>query len=97
MAEVARSIYFYKVEMHAGEWSRKEVLEELDGLTGDDRLLDLGSDDYAWAKVDHIPNTSEAGRLRFFRDRRANLPGMSAGPQSPRNAGSSHPIPSSHS
>jgi hypothetical protein len=79
MAEVARSIYFYKVEMLKGEWHRKEVLEELDALTGDDRLLDLGGDDYAWAKVDRIPNTSEAGRLRFFRDRRANLPGMSDG------------------
>jgi hypothetical protein len=79
MAEVARSIYFYKVEMLKGEWHRKKVLEELDALTGDDRLLELGSDDYAWAKVDHIPSTSEAGRLRFFRDRRANLPGMSEG------------------
>jgi hypothetical protein len=79
MAEVAHSIYFYKVEMHAGEWSRREVLEDLDGLNGDNRLLDLGSDDYAWAKVDHIPRTSESGRLRFFRDRRANLPGMSEG------------------
>jgi len=79
MAEVARSIYFYKVEMHDGEWSRREVLVGLDGLSGDDRLLGLGGDDYAWAKVDHIPNTSESGRLRFFRDRRANLPGMSEG------------------
>jgi hypothetical protein len=79
MAEVARSIYFYKVEMHAGEWSRREVLEDLAGLKGDDRLLELGSDDYAWAKVDHIPRKSESGRLRFFRDRRANLPGMSDG------------------
>lgn len=79
MAEVARSIYFYKVEMHEGEWSRREVLERLGELSGDDRLLGLGNDDYAWAKVDHIPSTSEAGRLRFFRDRRANLPGMSKG------------------
>lgn len=79
MAEVARSIYFYKVEMHKGEWSRKEVLEELDALTGDDRLLELGSDDYAWAKIDHIPKAKGFGRLRFFRDRRANLPGMSKG------------------
>jgi hypothetical protein len=79
MAEVARSIYFYKVEMLAGEWSRKEVLEDLDGLNGENRLLDLGGDDYAWAKVDRIPRTSESGRLRFFRDRRANLPGMSQG------------------
>jgi hypothetical protein len=79
MAEVARNIYFYKVEMHDGEWSRKEVLERLNGLRGDDRLLGLAGDDYAWAKVDRIPNTSEAGRPRFFRDRRANLPGMSEG------------------
>jgi hypothetical protein len=79
MAETERSIYFYKVEMHEGEWSRREVLEGLAALTGDERLLDLGSDDYAWAKVDHIPRTSEYGRLRFFRDRRANLPGMSNG------------------
>jgi hypothetical protein len=79
MAEVARSIYFYKVEMFQGEWRRREVLEELDALTGDDRLLDLGGDDYAWAKVDRIPKTREAGRLRFFRDRHANLPGMSKG------------------
>jgi hypothetical protein len=79
MAEVARSIYFYKVEMHDGEWRRKDVLEDLSNLSGDHRLLALGSDDYAWAKVDHIPQTSESGRLRFFRDRRANLPGMSDG------------------
>lgn len=79
MAEVARNIYFYKVEMHDGKWSRKEVLERLDELSGDDRLLGLAGDDYAWAKVDRIPRTREAGRLRFFRDRRANLPGMSEG------------------
>ena len=52
MAEVARSIYFYKVEMLKGEWHRKEVLEELDTLSGDDRLLELGSDDYAWANAE---------------------------------------------
>jgi hypothetical protein len=79
VAGTERSIYFYKVEMHDGEWSRREVLEAIDGLAGDERLLDLGGDDYAWAKVDRIPRTSEAGRLRFFRDRRANLPGMSNG------------------
>src|SRR5580700_4820429 len=79
MAEVERNIYFYKVEMHEGEWSRKEVLERLNGLNGGDRLLELRGDDYAWAKVDRVPSTSESGRLRFFRDRRANLPGMSEG------------------
>ena len=77
MADVERSIFFYKVEMADGEeWKRADVLRGLDALTGDDQVLDLGSDNYAWAKVDHIPRTSEAGRLRFFRDRRSNLPGM---------------------
>ncbi len=78
MAEVKRSIYFYKVEMHNGaEWKRADVLKGLDALTGDDRVISLGEDNYAWAKVDRIPKGGEAGRLRFFRDRRANLPGFS--------------------
>lgn len=77
MAEVARSIYFYAVEMNDGSWNRAEVLRRLDELAGDDRLLEVGEHDYAWAKIDRIPRTQEAGRLRFFRDRRANLPGMS--------------------
>jgi hypothetical protein len=76
--EVKRSIYFYRVEVPDGQvWDRAEVLRRLDALSGDDRLLELGEHDYAWAKVDHVPKHSEAGRLRFFRDRRANLPGMS--------------------
>ncbi len=76
MADIERSIYFYAVEMlDGGEWRRADVLRGLEALTGDNQLLDLGSDNYAWAKVDHIPQTSEGGRLRFFRDRRANLPG----------------------
>jgi hypothetical protein len=78
MAEVVRSIYFYRVEMQdGGAWNRADVLRRLDGLTGNDRLLEVGEADYAWAKVDRIPRTQQAGRLRFFRDRRANLPGMS--------------------
>ncbi len=79
MAEVTRSIYFYQVKMHEGEWKREEVLEDLSQLTGDARLLDLGDENYAWAKVDRIPKGQETGRVRFFRDRRANLPGMSQG------------------
>lgn len=78
MAEVNRSIYFYKVEMHDGqEWRRTDVLQRLDALEPANQLISLGEDNYAWAKVDHIPRTQEAGRLRFFRDRRANLPGFS--------------------
>lgn len=77
MAEVERSIYFYKVEMADGdEWKRADVLRGLEALTGEDQVLALGDDNYAWAKVDHIPRTREGGRLRFFRDRRSNLPGF---------------------
>jgi hypothetical protein len=77
MAEVERSIFFYKVEMADGaEWRRADVLRGLDALTGDDQVLALGDDNYAWAKVDHIPRTREGGRLRLFRDRRSNLPGF---------------------
>jgi hypothetical protein len=39
------------------------------------RLLDLGHDNYAWAHVDRVPSSDQAGRVRFFRDRRSNLPG----------------------
>jgi hypothetical protein len=63
--------------MNDGAWSRADVLRRLDELAGDDRLLEVGESDYAWAKVDRIPRAQETGRLRFFRDRRANLPGMS--------------------
>lgn len=45
-------------------------------MTGDDQVMALGDDNYAWAKVDRIPRGREGGRLRFFRDRRSNLPGM---------------------
>ena len=77
MAEVERSIYSYRVEMADGdEWRRADVLRGLDALTGDVQVLALGDDNYAWAKVDHIPRTREGGRLRFFRDRRSNLPGF---------------------
>jgi hypothetical protein len=77
MADVERSIYFYQVQMVDGdEWKRADVLRALDALTGDHQVLALGDDNYAWAKVDHIPRTSEAGRLRCFRDRRSNLPGF---------------------
>jgi hypothetical protein len=77
VAEVERSIYFYGVEMVGDdEWRRAEVLRGLDGLTGDDQVLPLGNDNYAWAKVDRIPTGPQTGRLRFFRDRRSNLPGM---------------------
>src|SRR5664279_2057280 len=78
MAEVVRSIYFYCVEMQDGSaWNRADVLRDLNELTGDARRLEIGEADYAWAKVDRIPTGQEAGRLRFFRDRHANLPGMS--------------------
>jgi hypothetical protein len=76
--EVTRSIYFYEAEVPPGQpWNRAAILRGLDELTGDERLLELGDQDYAWAKVDRIPRTQETGRLRLFRDRRANLPGMS--------------------
>jgi hypothetical protein len=75
--EVERSIYFYAVEMHGEqEWKRKKVLRSLDALEGEEQVISLGQDNYAWAKVDHVPKTQEAGRLRFFRDRRSNLPGF---------------------
>jgi len=77
MAEVERRIYFYKVEMRAGEWKRADVLRGLQQLTGEDQVLDLGSDTYAWALIDRVPTTSQTGRLRFFRDRRSNLPALS--------------------
>lgn len=76
--EVTRSIYFYEAEVPPGQpWNRATILRGLDNLSGDERLLELGDQDYAWAKVDHVPKTQEAGRLRLFRDRRRNLPGMS--------------------
>ena len=77
MADVERRVFFYKVEMtdEDDEWKRADVLRSLDALEGDNRLLDLGDDNYAWAQVDHIPRRAEGGRLRFFRDRRSNLPG----------------------
>jgi hypothetical protein len=75
--EVERSIYFYKVEMHDDqEWKRKAVLRALEALEGEDQVISLGEDNYAWAKVDRVPSKQEAGRLRFFRDRRSNLPGF---------------------
>lgn len=76
MAEVERSIHFYKVEVEEPQqWRRADVLRALDALAGDDQVLDLGNDNYAWAKVDRIPDRRQFGRLRFFRDRRSNLPG----------------------
>lgn len=77
MAEVERSVYFYKVEMldEHQEWRRADVLKGLAGLQGEDRLLATGDDTYAWVTVDRIPTDGETGRLRFFRDRRSNLPG----------------------
>jgi hypothetical protein len=79
MAEAKRSIYFYQVEMHDGAWDRADVLRRLDALTDETRRLDLGEDSYAFAKVDRIPQGQESGRLRFFKDRHSNLPGMSLG------------------
>ena len=58
------------------EWKRADVLRGLQALRGDDQLMALGNDNYAWAIGDHIPRTRESGRLRFFRDRRSNLPGF---------------------
>lgn len=77
MAAVERSVYFYKVEMldDSEQWRRADVLRGLQALTGEDRLLDLGDDNYAWGEVDHVPRGREGGRLRLFRDRRSNLPG----------------------
>lgn len=78
MAEVKRNIFFYRVQVPEGEqWRRADVLRALDALPDDERLLNLGNDNYAWAKVDRIPRTSgETGRVRFFRIRRSNLPGV---------------------
>jgi hypothetical protein len=76
VADVERRIYFYKVEMdEPDDWRRAEVLRGLEALSGVDQVIDLGEDNYAWAKVDRIPRGRGAGRLRFFRDRRSNLPG----------------------
>ena len=77
MPAVERSVYFYKVEMldQNQQWRRADVLRALRSLAPADRLLDLGDDNYAWAEVDHIPASRDAGRLRLFRDRRSNLPG----------------------
>jgi hypothetical protein len=38
-------------------------------------MLALGDDAYAWVQVDRVPTGTQTGRLRLFRDRRANLPG----------------------
>jgi hypothetical protein len=77
MADVERSVYFYKVEMldDGQQWRRASVLKGLAVLSGEKRMLALGDDAYAWAQVDRIPTGTESGRLRLFRDRRANLPG----------------------
>lgn len=79
MAEVERSVYFYKVEMSSGEWKRADVLRAISQLAGEDRVLELGDNNYAWCIVDQIPAGSGTGRLRFFRDRRSNLPGYAIG------------------
>lgn len=77
MADVERRIYFYRVIMNDdAEWRRADVLRSLAALRGDDQVMALGDDNYAWALVDHVPRGREAGRLRFFRDRRSNLPGF---------------------
>jgi hypothetical protein len=76
LAEVERRIYFYTVQIQEGEWRRAEVLRAIEALTGDERLLALGGESYAWAKVDRVPRARESGRLRLFRIRRANLPGV---------------------
>ncbi len=78
MSDVQRSIYFYKVEMadDASDWRRAEVLRGLAALQGEDRVLALGDDQYAWVTVDQVPRGGGTGRLRFFRDRRSNLPGF---------------------
>jgi hypothetical protein len=77
MASVERNVYFYNVEMLDADqdWRRADVLQALADLDGDNRLLDLGDDNYAWAQVDRVPSGNQAGRVRFFRDRRSNLPG----------------------
>ena len=74
---IERSVFFYEVQMRdeAQEWRRADVLRQLAALQGDDRLLDLGQDNFAWVEVDRIPHGNQTGRARFFRDRRSNLPG----------------------
>lgn len=62
--------------MEDGEWRRADVLRALNDLSGDERLLSLGDDSFAWAKVDRIPAGRESGRLRLFKIRRSNLPGV---------------------
>ena len=71
MADVERSVYFYKVEMldDGQEWRRADVLNGLAALTGEDRMLALGDDAYAWVQVDRVPTGTQTGRLRLFRDR----------------------------
>jgi hypothetical protein len=77
MEEIERRIYFYNVVMNDDEeWRRADVLRGLAALQGDAQVMALGNDNYAWALVDHIPRGREAGRVRFFRDRRSNLPGF---------------------
>jgi hypothetical protein len=77
MAEVERRIYFYQVVMNDGaEWRRAEVLRDLAALQGEDEVMALGNDNYAWTLVDRIPRGRESGRVRLFRDRRSNLPGF---------------------
>src|SRR5262249_45347721 len=73
---VKRIVYFYGVQMDdGGEWRRGDVLRAIEALQGDDVYLALGDDQFAWAKVDRVPRGRQYGRLRFFRDRRSNLPG----------------------
>ena len=82
MAEIERRIYFYQVVMDDdGEWRRADVLRAIEALQGDDRVMALGNDQWAWPLVDRIPRGRGSGRLRFFRDRRSNLPGMATGMQ----------------
>lgn len=76
MIDVQRSIYFYKVEMADGNWKRADVMRGLAALDGEARVLSLGDDQYAWVTVDQLPRGNGTGRLRFFRDRRSNLPGF---------------------
>jgi hypothetical protein len=77
MSDVERSIYFYKVDPDdPADWRRTDVLRRLAALRGDDRVLALGDDQYAWVTVDQVPQGNGFGRLRFFRDRRSNLPGF---------------------
>ncbi len=44
-------------------------------MAGDNRLVEVGDSDDAWVKVDRIPRAQEAGRPRFFRDRRPTYRG----------------------